>query len=230
MDLARVAMLKLSAIVFFGLLLVSNTGMTAQSLPTKDELAAIEEAQLLNQTKLANYSWEETQFISIDGEAVDYRQYSVSVGANGEYRRNLVTEDTGQEATFEPNITEQLSPYGTYAQRLYELANQYTTLSSGKLTQANHRGEILLLLKDGRINLEIKNYSKPGDSVVMIFNQQSQHLLSVRAKSYLNDLQDGVTIQAKFAELPDGTNHVATAEIGNVTRHLTVKYTNWSYQ
>jgi hypothetical protein len=39
-----------------------------------------------------------------------------------------------------------------------------------------------------------------------------------------------VTIQADFAELPDGTNHVATSQIESVSRHLTLKLTNWSYQ
>jgi hypothetical protein len=204
--------------------------VTAQNLPTRDELAAIGQAQLTNQTKLSHYTWQETQFISVNGEAVDYRLYSVSIGANGQYQRNLVTEHTGQEATFEPNITEQLSPYGSYAQQLCELANQYTTLSGERLTGANSRGEIVLLLKDDWINLAIKNYSKPGDSVVMTINQRTHRLLTVQAKSYLTDPQDVVTIQAEFAELPDGTNHVATAEIDSVSRHLTVKLTNWSYQ
>ena len=39
-----------------------------------------------------------------------------------------------------------------------------------------------------------------------------------------------MTIQAEFAELPDGTNHVATAEIDSDSRHFMVKLTNWSYQ
>ncbi len=64
----------------------------------------------------------------------------------------------------------------------------------------------------------------------MTINQRTHRLLTVQAKSYLAEPQDAVTIQAEFAELPDGTNHVATAEIGIVSKHLTVKLTNWSYQ
>ena len=230
MDLAKVAMLKSSAAVLFGLLLLTDVLVTAQNPSVKEELAAIEQAQLTNQTKLSHYTWQETQFISVNGEAVDYRLYSVSIGANGQYQRNLVTEHTGQEATFEPNKTEQLSPYGSYAKQLYELANQYTTLNSERLTAANSRGEIVLLHEDDSIKLTIKNYSKPGDSIAMTINQRTHRLLTVQAKSYLTDPQDAVTIQAEFAELPDGTNHVATAEIDSVSRHLTVKLTNWSYQ
>ena len=85
-------------------------------------------------------------------------------------------------------------------------------------------------LKDDSIKLTIKNYSKPGDSVAMTISQRTHRLLTVQAKSYLTKPQDVVTIQAEFAELPDGTSHVATNEIDSVSKHLTVKLTNWSYQ
>ena len=228
MNLPKVAMLKLS--VLFGTLFVTATVVTAQNLPTEDKLAAIEQAELANQTKLSHYTWQETQFISVNGEAVDYRLYSVSIGANGRYQRDLVTEHTGQAAVFEPKKKEQLSEYGPYAQQLCELANQYTSLNSEGLTRASSRGDIVLLREDDLIKLEIKNYSKPADSVAMTINQRTHRLLRVEVKSYLTGPQDGVTIQAEFAELPDGTNHVATAEIDSISRHLTVKLTNWSYQ
>ncbi len=84
--------------------------------------------------------------------------------------------------------------------------------------------------EDDSIKLTIENYSKPGDSVAMTINQRTHQLMRVLAKSYLADSQDAVTIEAEFDELPDGTNHVATVEIDSVSRHLTVKLTNWSYQ
>ena len=230
MAVAKVATLKSSAAVLFGLLLLTDVLVAAQNLSTKEELAALDQAELTNQTKLSHYTWQEIQFISVNGDAVDYRLYSVKIGANGQYQRNLVTEHTGEEATFEPKKTGQLSQYGPYALQLYELANQYTSLNSEQVTRADRRGEIALLREDDLIKLTIKNYSKPGDSLAMTFNQRTHRLVSVRAKSYGTEPQDAVTIQAEFAELPDGTNHVATAEIDSVSRHLTVKLTNWSYQ
>jgi hypothetical protein len=229
MDMAKALMAKRSALMLLGLVFLIGPVVTAQNPATKDELAAIGQAQLTNQIKLSHYAWQETQFISIKGEAVDYRLYSVSVGANGQYQRELVTEDTGQEAIFEPTITEQLSQYGPYAQQLCNLADQYTTLSSEQLAQANSRGEVTLLREDNSIKLAIKNYSKPGDFVAMTINP-THRLMRVQAKSYLTNPQDAVTIQAEFAELPDGTNHVATTEIESISSRLTVKLTNWSYQ
>jgi hypothetical protein len=230
MAIAKVATLKSSAAVLFGLLFLTDVVAIAQNPSTKEELAAIEQAELTNQTKLSHYTWQEIQFVSVNGDAVDYRLYSVKIGANGQYQRNLVTEHTGEEATFEPTTKEQLSQYGPYAQQLCELANQYTSLNSEQLTRAERRGEIALVREDDLIKLTIKNYSKPSDSLTMTINQRTHRLVSVQAKSYLTEPQDDVTIQAEFAELPDGTNHVVTAEIDSVSKHLTVKLKNWSYQ
>ncbi|HSY12773.1 MAG TPA: hypothetical protein VK976_11330 [Verrucomicrobiae bacterium] len=230
MDLTKTAMLKSSAAVLFGLLCLTDVVVPAQNPSTNDELAAIEQAESANQTKLSRYTWQETQVISVNGEVVDYRLYSASIGANGQYHRKLVTESTGQEATFRPNKKKQLSQYGPYAQELWELANQYTSLNNEQLTQAHNRGDIELLRQGDLSKLAINNYAKPGDSLAMTINQRTHQPLRVQAKSYLADLQDAVVIQAEFAELPDGSSHVANAEIDSTSKHLTVKLTNWSYQ
>ena len=71
MQFEKVAILTLSTIGLFGILLLTETVMTAQNQPTKDDLAAIGEAQLTNQANLSRYTWQETQFISVNGKAVD---------------------------------------------------------------------------------------------------------------------------------------------------------------
>jgi hypothetical protein len=230
MDVPRITIPNFSAAMISLLLVLTAVVDAAQSRLTKEELAAIESAASTNQSKLSHYTWQEIQFILINDKAVDYRLYSAKIGADGKYHRNLVTEHTGHTATFEPNTKEQLSQYGPYAQRLYELANQYTSLNSGRLSQGDSGGEIAVLRDKGLIKLTIMNYSTPGDSLVMNIDQHTHHLVSVQAKSHLTEPQDAVTIKAEFAELPDGTNHVANAEIDSVGRHLTVKLTNWSYQ
>jgi hypothetical protein len=230
MDLMKAAVLKPSAALLFALLFLTNIVAAAQNLLTKNELAAIGQEQLTNQAKLSHYTWQETQIISVNGEAVNYRLYSASIGANGQYRRDLVTESTGQEATFKPTKKKRLSQYGSYARQLCELTNRYTSLNSEQLTQASNRGEIELIRDGDLIKLLIKNYLKPGDSLAITIDQHTHRLLTVGAKSYLAEREDAVTIQADFADLPDGTQHVATAEIDGISRGLTVKLTNWLYQ
>ena len=45
-----------------------------------------------------------------------------------------------------------------------------------------------------------------------------------------NDPNDAVTISAEFAQLPEGTNHVASTWINGESMHLTVNHVNSNYQ
>jgi hypothetical protein len=71
----------------------------------------------------------------------------------------------------------------------------------------------------GTVALVVKNYVKQGDSVGFTLDPQSKQFENLRGASYLNDPKDAVTISAEFAQLPDGTNHVAsTTESSPSTR------------
>jgi len=76
----------------------------------------------------------------------------------------------------------------------------------------------------------IKNYVKPGDSVTMTINETTHSPASVQVNSYLDDPKDAVTINAQFAQLPDGTNHVATTNINGVSKQLGIMEQNSNYQ
>ena len=145
-------------------------------------------------------------------------------------RRNLVTEHTGEQATFEPNKKEQLSPYGSYAKQLCELANQYTTLSSERLDCGQQSRRNCTPARRRLDQVGDQELRKAGRFPCHDHQSTYPPLLRASAKSYLTKPQDVVTIEAEFAELPDGTNHVATTEIDSVSKRLTVKLTNWSYQ
>ena len=80
------------------------------------------------------------------------------------------------------------------------------------------------------VTLTIKNYIKPGDQVTLVFNKQTKSIQSLRVASYLTDPTDAVTIQAQFAKLPDGTNHVTGTQINGVSKQLTVVTQNSNYQ
>ena len=80
------------------------------------------------------------------------------------------------------------------------------------------------------MSLVIKNYVKQGDSMTMTISEQTHSPVSVQVNSYLSDPKDAVTISAQFAQLPDGTNHVATSTINGVSKQLTVNDVNSNYQ
>jgi hypothetical protein len=95
---------------------------------------------------------------------------------------------------------------------------------------AKQAGNISLQPGAGTVSLVIKNYVKPGDSVTMTINEATHSPASVQVNSYLDDPKDAVTISAQFAQLPDGTNHVATTTTTGVSKELTVNDQNSNYQ
>ena len=71
-------------------------------------------------------------------------------------------------------------------------------------------------------------HAAEGDKLTI--NDQTKQPVSVRVASYLNDPKDAVNISAQFAQLPDGTNHVASTLIDGVSKQLTVNDQNSNYQ
>ena len=96
--------------------------------------------------------------------------------------------------------------------------------------QAKQAGNISIQPGSGTVSLVIKNYVKQGDSVTMTVSEQTHSPVSVQVNSYLNDPKDAVTISAQFAQLPDGTNHVATTTINGVSKQLGINEQNSNYQ
>jgi len=96
--------------------------------------------------------------------------------------------------------------------------------------QAKQAGNVSLQPGSGTVALVIKNYLKQGDSITFTLDPQTKQLQNVRVGSYLNDPSNAVKISAEFAQLPDGTNHVASTLINGVSKELTVNEVNSNYQ
>ena len=128
-------------------------------------------------------------------------------------------------------IEKKKAEYQQYGQDIAALAKQYTSPNPEALMQAKQQGNISLQLGGGgTVNLVIKNYVKPNDSMTMTIDPQTKSPVSVQVSTYLSDPKDAVTIAANFARLPDGTNHVANTTVNGVSKQLTVNDQNSNYQ
>ena len=211
------------------------TPAAAQSQQMEQKLMAIKDAQAANKQKLAQYTWQETETISIKGNVKDTKVYQVQM-VNGQQQKNLLNDQKAQSGGREGRVKERIidketQEYEQYGQQIGALAKQYTTPDPERLMQAKQQGNISLQIGgNGTVSLVIKNYIKPGDSMTMTINEQTHSPVSVQVNSYLNDPEDAVTISAQFAQLPDGTNHVATTQIDGVSKHLGVNEQNSNYQ
>jgi len=213
---------------------LSTGSVIAQSPQMEQKLMAIKQAQDANQQKLAQYTWQETETISIKGQVKDTKLYQVHM-ANGQQQKTEISDQKAQSGGHEGRIKERMiqkktEEYEQYGQQLSALAKQYTTPNPELLMQAKQAGNISVQPGAGAVSLVIKNYAKQGDSVTMTISEQTHSPMSFQVNSYLDNPSDAVTISAQFAQLPDGTNHVASATINGVSKHLTVSEQNSNYQ
>ena len=210
------------------------TPAAAQSPQMVDKLIAIKTAQDANKAKLAQYTWTETETIGIKGSTKDTKVYQVSI-VNGQQQKtevgNQAAQPSGRQGRLKEHVVDKKKEeYQEYGQSIAALAKQYTTPNSEALMAAKQAGNISIVPGSGTVNLVIKNYVKQGDSMTMTVSEKTHSPVSVQVNSYLNDPKDAVTINAQFARLPDGTNHVATTAIDGVSKQLTVNDVNSNYQ
>ena len=227
-----IALVLNATIVSF--LILSGTSADAQSSQLEEKLMALKQNQANNKQKLAQYTWQETEAISIKGDVKDTKVYQVQM-VNGQQQKTEVSNQQAQQGGREGRLKERVvdkkkQEYQEYGQSIGALAKQYTTPDPDRLMQAKQGGNITLQSGGGAVSLVIKNYVKQGDSVTFTIDPQTKQLQNVRVASYLNDPKDAVTISAEFAQLPDGTNHVASTLINGVSKQLTVNDQNSNYQ
>ena len=224
--------LALTVAISAGVLAI--TPAAAQSQQMEQKLMAIKDAQAANKAKLAQYTWTETETIGIKGSTKDTKVYQVSM-VNGQQQKTEVSNQAAQSGGREGRVKERVvdkkkAEYQEYGQSIAALAKQYTTPNPEALMAAKQAGNISLVPGSGTVSLVIKNYVKQGDSMTMVISEQTHSPVSVHVNSYLNDPKDAVTINAQFAKLPDGTNHVASTLIDGVSKQLTVNDVNSNYQ
>jgi hypothetical protein len=166
----------------------------------------------------------------------DTKFYQVRLGANGLPQKTELSDQKAQPGSerqwgIKAHIIERKTEeYRDYGQKIGALAKQYTTPDPERLMQATQAGNISVQPGGGSVTLVIKNYVKQGDSLTMTIDPQTHSPVSIRVDSYLNDPSDAVTVSARFAPLPDGTNHVENVTINGISKHLTISELNSNYQ
>ena len=218
------------------LVLLCGAPAMAQNPQMEQKLMAIKQSMAENKQQLAQYTWQETETISLKGEVKDTKLYQVQMGPNGQQKTLLNNEPAqsggGRQGRLKQHIVEKKKEeFQEYGQQIGALAKQYTTPDPERLMQAKQQGNVSLQLGgNGTVNLVIKSYVKPNDQVTLTISNETKKIVAANIQSYLNDPSDAVTISAQFAQLPDGTNHVSSMQINGQSKQLVVNEQNSNYQ
>jgi hypothetical protein len=235
--LSRLAPIAITTTLSASMLLTAVPRAAGQNPQVQEKLADIKQASAANKQALAHYSWQEQETISLKGEIKDTKLYEVQMGPDGQQQKtelnNEQAQQGGREGRLKKHVVEKKTEeYQQYGQDIAALAKQYAPPDPQRLQAAFSEGNVSAQSggEPGTVNLVIKNYVKPNDSMTIGFNRAQKAIETVHVASYLNDPSDEVTISAQFAQIPGGPNHVASTLVNGVSKQLTVATQNSNYQ
>jgi hypothetical protein len=223
-------------VVFVGA--VFHCTVNAQSPELQQRVADIKESVARNRQALAQYTWVEQVTISLKGEEKKQEHFQVRLGPDGKPQKTSLDpppdESSESGGRLKKHIVEKKKEeYKDYAEQMKALAQQYVPPDKDLLQQAYQQGNIMLGPVVGNPNalqLVIKNYLKPGDSMTLIFDKAQKELLQIQIGSYMDDPKDAMNLTVEFSRLQEGINHVSNQVIDGVSKQLNVATQNSNYQ
>jgi len=195
----------------------------------------IQQSVAANQQRLAHYTWQEQQTVSLKGDVKNQTLYQVRMGPDGKPQKTQLSAPPPPPSGGRMKqhvIEKKKGELKDYAQQIAELVRSYVPPNPDKMKQAFQQGGgALSMAGPGAVQVAFTNYNLPGDSMKLVFNKADKGIQSVSVSSYLNnDPSDAATFTAQFSKLPDGTNYMSSATVNGVKKQLTIQIQNMNYQ
>ncbi len=221
-----------SAIICFGVMLVTMAQPTLAQSDAQTKVAQLRAAIAHNQQMLSQYTWQMEQTISVNGDVKSSELFQVVLGPNGQPVKAPITatpSPSGRKFGIKHRITED---YAAYGKQIASLAQSYAQPSPGKLQQLYAQGNVSVKSggAPGITAIVVSSYVKQGDSVTFSFNKAQKALLGINVATYNSGPSDVVTINVQCAKLPDGTGHVSNVTINGQSKSMVITQQNMNYQ
>jgi hypothetical protein len=228
---------------FFTLLWIAASAafawlLVAQNPDLQQKVAEVKEAMAANKQALAQYTWVETDTISLKGEQKKQEHFQVRLGPDGKPQKTSLDAEAAPAAPSGGRLKQHVvekkkEEYKDYADQIKALIQQYLPPDKEKIEAARQSGNISLGTAAGgadQYQLVISNYVKQGDKMTLVFDKTQKGIVRLSIASYLDDPKDAVTVDAEFSRIPGGPNHVSGETINGVSKQLTIAVENSNYQ
>src|SRR5580704_4401001 len=182
-----------------------NPPAKAQGQELQERVAELKESMAKNKMSLAQYTWVEQVTISLKGEQKKQEQFQVRLGPDGKPQKTSLDQPANTSSSQggrprrlkEHVIAKKTEEYIEYADQMKALAQQYLPPSKERLQQAYEQGNVSLGPVAGapnEIQLIIRNYLKPQDSLTLVFDQAQKGLLRIQVASYMDGPKDKMNL------------------------------------
>jgi hypothetical protein len=201
----------------------------------QDRVAAIKITFAASQASLRQYEWIETTVVSLNGEEKSRKQQRCYYGADGVLQKVLV--DASPPPPTKPGlrgriIANKTAELTAYMQSAVGLVKSYVPPDPARIQAVKDAGKVTIQVLDPgkRAQVNFHDYQKPGDNLAIVINLANDVVAGVGVSSYLDDPSDVVTLDAKMAQLNDGTIYTADITLNAAAKNLTVTVQNSGYR
>jgi hypothetical protein len=217
---------------------VASVGAMAQAggnPELTEKLAALKEASAANKQRLQQYTWTETQQLTLKGDPKPAKTFQCEYGPDGSVQKTPIggapEASSGRQGRLKQHIVEKKTDeMKDYMQQVQGVIALYVPPDPQRMQSAFQAGNVSINKGgSGLVNLIFVNYAQQGDKMTIGFDPTSKKVQTVNVNTYLNDPKDVVTLAVQFASLPDGTNYAQQTMLNATAKQLQVTTTNSNY-
>ena len=196
----------------------------------QQRLAEIKESLAESQARLRGYQWVETTEISVKGEVKRLDQKECRYGPGGEVQKTPLSAPSGKAPS--GRKAKKIDEIKDYLERSASLLNRYFPLDGARMQDVFQSGNVAIdkSSSSSLASLIFRDYLKSGDKVELTFNTAARKLTNYAVTTYLDNMDDQVSIDARFGSLPDGISHVEETMLRLAGKQLQIKTTNFDYK
>ena len=211
----------------------SAAPLVAQQAPAELEqrVAALKQSIQNSQAQLRKYEWIQTTIVSLKGEEKDRKQERCYYGSDGKVQKVLLDEEEAAPPRGgrlkQRVVQKKTGEMKDYMESAAALIQQYVPPDPADIDSAKKRSKVAVKpVQGGPVRLEFTDYLKPGDLLAVDVDAAANRLAGLSVNTYLDKADDAVTLNVKFAALPDGTNYNAQTTLEAKAKHITVVVQN----
>jgi hypothetical protein len=226
---------KLAQLLVCGCAGLQLAGAQAADPELLRQVSEVKEALARNNALLRQYTWVEHTEVLIKGDVKNSSDSLCRYDGWGEVQKKQIAgaaplDDAALAKSNRP-LQRKKADMQDYIERAVSLVHTYLPPKPDRLQYLLQNGGATFgQTAAGAAQIQLKKYWKDGDSLTFTFDPQTKALLKASIKSYLANEKDPVTMDAVFATLPDGTNHLASTVLNGEAKKIQVKTQNSTYQ